>query len=140
MDNLSTGFLEKCIRTLKLSFDHLLVAEQAKDELAYEMYRNALVKGFEITLEQSGKLLKKHLMPYFATKKAVDQLRFKDIFRHAHKHGLLEEAAVTRWLAYRDNRNHTAHDYGEAFAEQTVDLARELIADAQQLVEVLQRG
>ena len=32
-------------------------------------------------------------------------------------HGLMETDAVERWLAYRDNRNDTAHDYGEDFAK-----------------------
>jgi len=30
----------------------------------------------------------------------------------------LEE--VERWFAYRDNRNDTAHDYGEGFANETL--------------------
>ena len=137
MNTLSTEFLEKCIRTLEVSFEHLLLAEDEKDDIGYEMYRNSFVKGFEMTLEQSGKLLRKKLVPYFANKKAADQLMFKDIFRHASKHGLLEEDVVRRWLAYRDNRNNTSHDYGQIFAEQTADLARELISDAKALVEVI---
>ncbi|MEN8219100.1 MAG: hypothetical protein ABFS56_22570 [Pseudomonadota bacterium] len=27
-----------------------------------------------------------------------------------------------RWFEYRDNRNNTAHDYGEHFAESTLKL------------------
>ena len=30
--------------------------------------------------------------------------------------------AVERWFAYRDNRNNTAHDYGENFAKETLCL------------------
>jgi len=32
----------------------------------------------------------------------------------------MEEAE--RWLEYRDNRNDTAHDYGEGFANDTLAL------------------
>ena len=71
-----------------------------------------------MTLEQSGKLLKKKLIPYCASKKkSVDTLTFKDIFRHAAKHSLIMEEEAERWFKYRDNRNNTAHDYGRAFAE-----------------------
>lgn len=58
-----------------------------------------------MTLEQSGKLLKKVLNPYFASKKSVDILTFKDIFRQAHKHSLITEEETKRWMQYRDNRN-----------------------------------
>ena len=60
------------------------------------MYRNSLVKSFEITLEQSGKLLRKCLAPYYASKKSVDTLTFKDLFREAHKHSLITEEEIER--------------------------------------------
>lgn len=41
--------------------------------------------------------------------------------------------AVERWFTYRDNRNNTAHDYGEGFAKQTLVLLPSFIADAQML-------
>ena len=106
----------------------------------YEIYRNSLVKGFEMTLEQSGKLLKKRLTPYFATKKAVDLLTFKDLFRHAFKHSLLSEKEVERWLKYRDNRNNTTHDYGKSFAEETLVLIDDFIKDAYKIKDVISNG
>ena len=131
MEKINTQHLEKCIETLEKSLVYLKKSEE--DSIEYEMFRNSLVKGFEITLEQSGKLLKKKLTPYFSSKKAVDQLTFKDIFRYANKHSLMDEGAVKRWFSYRDNRNSTAHDYGVAFAEETLILAETLIKDAKNL-------
>lgn len=128
MENISTEHLGRCIATLEKSLFHLKKSEVGSIE--YEMFRNSLVKGFEITLEQSGKLLKKKITPYFPSKKAVDELTFKDIFRYANKHSLLDDEAVKCWFSYRDNRNSTAHDYGEAFAEETLELAEMLIDDA----------
>ncbi len=52
-------------------------------------------------LEQSGKLLRKRLAPYFASNRQADRLVFKDLFRHAAKHGLIDADAVERWLRYR---------------------------------------
>ena len=57
-----------------------------------------LLKHFEITLEQSRKLLIKKLIPYFATQKATDMLTFKDLFKEAHRHSLLNEKEIERWF------------------------------------------
>ncbi len=91
-----------------------------------------------MTLEQSGKLLKKKLIPYCASKKAVDTLTFKDIFRHAAKHSLIMEEEAERWFKYRDNRNNTAHDYGRAFAEKTLALIDDFRKDVGRLKEVIE--
>ena len=135
MTGINCEFLSRCIETLRLSYEALCASE--KDSTDYEMYRNSLVKSFEMTLEQSGKLLKKKITPYFATKKAVDVLPFKDLFRAAHKHGLLTEEEVLRWFIYRDNRNDTAHDYGQKFAEETITLIDNFIKDAEHIKKII---
>lgn len=101
--------------------------------IEYEVFRNAVVKGFELTLETTGKLLRKALKAYGGNPKAVDELFYKDVLRHAAKHGLLTVDEVERWFAYRDNRNDTAHDYGEAFAQQTLILLSGFVVDARTL-------
>jgi hypothetical protein len=53
---------------------------------------------------------------------------------------LLSLAEVERWFSYRDNRNSTAHDYGEAFVQQTLCLLPNFIHDAQTLAERLHTG
>lgn len=135
---LNTDYLNRCILTLERSLDALQKGDVGSIE--YEVYRNATVKGFELTLEMSGKLLRKAIKPYFATPKAADALAFKDIFRHAGKHGILGIDEVERWLQYRDNRNTTAHDYGAGFAEQTLALLPVFLTDARKLMEKLRHG
>lgn len=132
---LNTENLKSCIDTLRQSI--VLLIQQKPDSLEYEIFRNATVKGYELTLETAGKLLKKALKPYFANPKEVDQLVFKDIFRHASKHGLLSSDEVKRWFLYRDNRNNTAHDYGVGFAEETLKLLPTFVDDAQRLKDRL---
>ena len=83
------------------------------------------------------KLLRKKLTPYFASKKAVDELTFKDLFRYANKHSLLNEQEIERWFKYRDNRNSTAHDYGEQFAQETLILVEDFIKDTERLIQVI---
>lgn len=56
MSEINTEYLQKCIATLKKSYEMLLQTQDGT--IDYELYRNSLVKGFEMTLEQSGKLLK----------------------------------------------------------------------------------
>ena len=135
MQKINADHLKKCIETLEISLMHLNNA--AEGSIEYEMFRNSLVKSFEITLEQSGKLLKKKITPYFSSKKAVDELTFKDIFRHANKFNLLDGHTILRWFEYRDNRNSTVHDYGIAFAEKTLKLAATLIQDAYEIKELI---
>ena len=62
----------------------------------------------------------------------------KDLFRHAARHGLITPEAVERWFLYRDNRNDTAHDYGEGFAEATLKLLPGFIADAKTLADMIE--
>ena len=132
---INTDFLVRCINTLESAFEHLQ-QRQPSDEL-YDICRAASVKEFEIVLEQSGKLLTKRLRPYFASNRQADKLTFKNAFRHAAKHDLISVAACERWLVYRDNRNDTAHDYGEQFAETTLKLLPSFIDDARDLARII---
>lgn len=133
---ISTEHLQKCMETLEKSYD--LIKKSEEGSVDYEMYRNSLVKSFEMTLEQAGKLLKKRITPYFATNKEADKLNFKDIFRNAEKFSLISESEVERWFKYRDNRNNTAHDYGEAFAQETLSLIDDFINDVKNLKKVIE--
>ncbi len=132
---IDTTFFERCVKTLEKSLELLNKSDEA--DIEYDMYRSACVKEFEIILEQAGKLLKKCLRPYFHSSKEVDQLFFKDIFRHAAKHGLISIEETERWLRYRDNRNTTVHDYGAGFAEETLKLLPQFIIDAKNIARVI---
>ena len=131
----NTDHLRRCIATVECSLD--LLDKSEPDSIDYEVFRNAVVKGFELVLEISGKLLRKALKAYGGSPKTVDELFYKDVLRHAGKHGLLSVAEIERWFAYRDNRNNTAHDYGAGFAQETLALMPQFLADAHSLESVL---
>jgi nucleotidyltransferase substrate binding protein (TIGR01987 family) len=133
--NLRTEHLARCLQTLEKSLEQL--KRVPEDSIDYEIYRNAVVKGFELTLETAGKMLRKGIKTYTGNPRTVDELNFKEVFRHAAKHGLLDLAAVQRWFAYRDNRNNTAHDYGKGFAEETLALMPDFLKDARRLESTL---
>ena len=133
--SLRTDHLARGIQTLETSLARLGAAEAGS--IDYEIYRNAVVKGFELALETAGNLLRKAVKTYVGNPRAVDELTYKDVFRHATRHALIEPALAERWFAYRDNRNSTAHDYGVAFAEETLGLLPGFIADARTLETIL---
>lgn len=132
---IDTHFYQRCILTLEQAYS--LLADKPAESIEHEIYRSAAVKEFELILEQSGKLLKKALKPFFHSAKAADQLTFKDLFRHAATHSLITLEEAERWLQYRDNRNNTAHDYGVHFANKTLVLLPQFIADAKALQLVI---
>jgi nucleotidyltransferase substrate binding protein (TIGR01987 family) len=136
---------------MTLNVEHLLrtadTLEQAllalnshpqREDVLFDLYRNAAIKSFELSLETAGKLLPKVLKAFGTNPREVDQWVFKDVLRHAGKHGLLDASAVERWLAYRTNRNSTAHDYAEGFANETLSLLPEYLADVRHLAPKIQ--
>lgn len=133
---LNTDFLRRCINVLEAEFDE--ISKYEPSDFHYDAFRAASIKHFELVLEQSGRLLRKRLRPWFASNRQVDRLNFRDVFRHAAKHGLITAGACERWLKYRDNRNETAHDYGEDFAEATLTLLPTFIEDARVLADVIE--
>ena len=137
--SIDTTFLRRCIDSLERAMLGLERADSS-DDIMYDIYRAACVKEFELVVDQSGKLLRKKLAAWFASNRQADRLRFKDLFRHAARHDLLEIEAVERWLRYRDNRNATAHDYGERFAEATLKLLPAFVEDARALAKILEQA
>lgn len=133
---IDTTFLNRCLATLERALQEF--GKTPRDAVTYDIYRAACVKEFELVLEQSGKLLRKKVAPWFASNREADRLTFKDLFRHAARHGLIEPGAAERWMRYRDNRNETAHDYGEGFAEATLGLLPRFVVDARALAEVIE--
>ena len=99
---LDTNYYNRCVQTLEMGYSLLLKADSAN--IDFDMYRSACIKEFEIILEQSGKLLRKMLKPYFHSSKSVDQLVFKDVFRQAVLRTIISDEECERWLQYRDNR------------------------------------
>ena len=135
--SIDTTFLRRCIRALERALDEIGEHQEA-DDFLYDIYRAACVKEFELVLEQSGKLLRKRLAAFFPSNRQADRLVFRDLFRHAAKHVLMDTDTVERWLQYRDNRNDTAHDYGEDFAEATLKLLPAFLADAKALADMIE--
>ena len=134
---LNTDHLLRTVATLEQAL-LALRRTSASEEVMYDLYRNAAIKSFELSLETAGKLLRKALKAFGGSPRGIDALVFNDVLRTAGKHGLLDQNGVERWLAYRANRNTTAHDYGEGFANETLKLLPAYLVDVRALAIKLQ--
>jgi hypothetical protein len=132
--------VEHLLRTAATLEQGLLALQKTPnvDDVLYDLYRNAAIKSFELSLETAGKLLRKAVKAFGGNPKSVDALVFNDVLRYGGTHGLMDADAVTRWLAYRANRNSTAHDYGIGFANETLKLLPAYLADVRALAIKLQ--
>ena len=128
---INTEYPVRCVNVLETAFGQL--SEHQPEEIAYEIYRAACVKEFELVLEQCGRLLRMRLREFFASNRQADRLSFKDVFRYAAKYCIISADSCERWFEYRDNHNDTVHDYGRGFAERTLILLPNIIGDAREL-------
>lgn len=132
---LNTDHLNRCIRTLESSLG--LYRRAVPESIDQEVFRNAIIKGYELAQETSFKLLKRALRDFGHGGKKLDATPVKELLRLCATHGLMTLEEVERWFAYRDNRNGTAHDYGEGFANETLALLPGFITDARTLEGML---
>jgi len=132
---LNTDHLQRCIETLRFSLVFYQRAEAGSVD--QEVFRNAIVKGYELAQETAFKLLRKALKAFGHSSKTLNELPVKEVLRMAAVHGLMTVEQVERWFRYRDNRNNTAHDYGETFASETLVLIPDFLHDIAALVDVL---
>ena len=131
---IETPYLERCIATLDKA-QALLLQADPKD-IEYDMYPSARIH------DPFGFFCRKvltSLKPYFHSSNTVDDLKFKDIFRHAVLRNIITGEACERCLQYRDNRNITAHHYGSDYAEETLVFLPQFIEDATTLVAAIQK-
>ena len=135
--NIDTIFIRRCIKSLEIAFREVENFDGTDDQL-YDIFRAASVKEFELVLEQSCKLLRKRLKPFFVSKQQVYHLSFKDVFRHAAKYGLINLDTVERWFVYRDCRNDSVHDYGEQYADKVLDVLPDFVADVYALISIIE--
>ncbi len=132
---LNTNHLLRCIQTMQSSL--VLYRQEEAGSIGQEIFRNAVVKGYELTQETAFKLIKKALKEFGHGAKKLDSTPVKGLLRLAATHGLMTVEEVERWFSYRDNRNNTAHDYGEAFARETLTLLPGFITDVSRLETLL---
>lgn len=131
--SIDTSFLERCLDTLDVAIGQM--RDNESDNLEYQIGHDICDLEFERVLEQSGKLLRKRLAEYFASNRQADALTFRNSFRHAAKHGLMDCAACERWLEYRDHADQNEYQH---LSDQTLKLLPQFSADARALAAAIQ--
>jgi len=124
---ITTQHLSRCIETLQASTRMFGLA--APESTEQEVFRHAVVKGFELVQETSFKLLKKALVGFGCTTRHLEQTPVKELLRMAAQHGLVSLDEVERWFEYRNARNSTAYEYGEAFVAHTMAMMAAFLTD-----------
>ena len=122
---------------LKLKYQDALRALVTFKSIIRENYsviiRDATIQRFEYTYELSWKTLKR----YLALESGIEEFNIKNLYREAGRQNILDN--ITHWFQYHTARNMTSHTYNENVADETYDLARAFLVDAEKLVEKLEK-
>jgi nucleotidyltransferase substrate binding protein (TIGR01987 family) len=137
--SLPTEHLLTTLQALAAALTRYRQAAAGSDPIDEELFRLAIVKGFELSQEICFKLLRRRLRDIVPGSSRLAAMPVKDVLRLAAHYDLLTLDEVERWFRYRDNRNDTAHDYGEQFAQQTLSLLEAYLPDARALALRLQQ-
>ena len=112
--------------------------DDVEDATARSLAGGVCAEYFEVALEQSGKLLRKSLRPWFASNRQADRLTFRDVFRHAAKHGLIDVQGGERWLGYRDAVDGLVDREDDGpFDAAAIDLLRAFLVDARAVADTI---
>jgi nucleotidyltransferase substrate binding protein (TIGR01987 family) len=96
--------------------------------------RDSIVKRFEYTYELSWKMMQRFL----ARREDDIPPTRRELFRDAARLGLIDDPRV--WFVFHENRNKTAHAYGEKAAREVIAMARQLAPAVVYLIAALDRS
>ena len=133
MKQFSFDVLKSCLDGLERSLAYI---QTPQDTVDYELFRDAAIKKFEMTIEQLGKILRKLIPEYTGNKTAAAKMPYKELLRYGGQFGLIDD--VEKWMAYRDARNDTAHEYGEDFAIVVLPRLQQFVVDGRALLKNLE--
>ncbi len=105
------------------------------DEDLREAVRAGVIQNFEVTYEQSWKMMRRWLEENIGAV-YVDGVTRRELFRLAAESRLI--ADVDRWMDYHNARNSTSHTYDEEAAQSVFEEATEFIHDVKQLLVSLE--
>ena len=134
---ISTTHLERCLQTLTASLEALQASEP--ESIEFEIYRNAVIKGFELSLEVCGKLLRRALKAYGGSPKEVDELVYKEVLRRCAKQAILEPALTEKIWVYSTKRQSVADDDYIPFVQEILPLLPQFITEMSRISTLLQQ-
>ena len=128
---LELGSLEKAIGALERSLR--VVGEQAggTDDDLVDTLRAGVVQNFEVTYEQTWKMMKRWLEAN-AGSLEVDGVTRRQLFRLCAENRLIDE--VDQWMEFHKARNETSHTYSTEIAAEVFEVASGFLPAAQEVL------
>jgi nucleotidyltransferase substrate binding protein (TIGR01987 family) len=136
--SLDLSSLREAVGSLKKALD-VALSPTKMDKLDIDQkktIRAGVIQNFEFTYELCWKFMRRWLNQNLS-KGLVDGASRRELFRYAAEKLLISD--VANWMDYHEARNETSHTYGELVAEKVFAVAQEFLADAQSLLNVLQK-
>lgn len=134
--HISTTHLERCLQTLTASLQKLQATES--DSIEFDIYRNAVIKGFELSQEICGKLLRRALKAYGGSPKEVDEIVYKEVLRRCAKQTILEPAFTEKLWVYTTKQQSVADDDYIPFVQEILPLLPIFITEMSHISNLLQ--
>jgi nucleotidyltransferase substrate binding protein (TIGR01987 family) len=133
--NISLGQLEKALLALQKAIVIWDRVSTGQDVDLSDTTRSGVIQNFEVTYEQSWKILRRWMMHYLGvTDSEIVQRR--QLYRIAAKNGLLDD--VEAWWDFHEARNRTSHTYNPAIAQEVAATARAFAPCCAHLIHTLQ--
>jgi len=147
-EKLDISNLVKCAENFYKTLSKALSIESAQDEteFSYQFARSAMIHVFEITVENSWKMIQRWVKTNADNKiqrwvktnadNKIHEKPKRELFRTAHQCGLISDPKV--WWEFYDGRNKTSHTYHEETAEEVYALAKKLAEHLKDFIERLE--
>ena len=107
--------------------------ESEEAEFFYRFSRAATIKIYEITIENSWKMMQRWVKINADNK--IHEKPKRELFRTAHQCGLISDPVV--WWEFFEGRNKTSHIYHEDIAEEVYALAKRFDEHLRDFIERL---
>jgi len=103
-------------------------------DFSYDFARSAMIHVFEITIEQSWKMMQRWIK--INTDNKIHEKPKRVLFRTAHQCGLISDPRA--WWEFFDGRNKTSHTYHEETAEEVFTMAKNFETYLKDFIERLE--
>ncbi|MBF0628120.1 MAG: nucleotidyltransferase substrate binding protein [Magnetococcales bacterium] len=129
--SLNTSVLQHTILLLETAL--VRYREEDPESLEVEILRHAILKEYELIQELAHGLIRKALREFVPGIPRLHATPVKELLRLAARYDLLTLDEVERWFAYRDQRNATAHEYGERLVLEAMERLVDFVRDSRNL-------
>ena len=137
MGSLDLTSLKKAIGSLKKAVEiaqaKIFGNQASQDEI--ELLKAGVIQNFEFTYELCWKYMKRWIANNIGAE-IVDGVTRRELFRLSRENRLLVD--VEQWMDFHYARNHSAHTYNKAMADEVYGVVLKFVAAAEDFLEKLE--